>query len=158
MNRMAITVAGLFFLFMGCGVLVYAGETAEGHKEEAEHKEEKAKPEEKPRPDSAISFVMNLPEVKNWQKYLESKNEGKSLSIWGEENMLVDGGECSGIAVAETDAKSDDVHVWVRFCVTPGGRILVESKPKDPADEITFLQYDDWKKRCKPTPHSPGAC
>ncbi len=117
----------------------------------------KAKPTEKLRSGAVIGVVLELPEVKKWQQWVESGNNGHTLSAWGQDIMHVGDNACSDIAVAETDADGNS-HVWIHFCVTPGGAVMVETTPRSPEDEVTFMTYDEWKKKCFPTGRSPGIC
>lgn len=146
----SIITSALFFAVPLHGVAEeVAKEDAEGH--------EKKAPEEKAKPDSAVSFVSNLPEVKKWEEWLEGQGKGETLSAWGDALKQVDGKPCSEITVASVDAENN-THIWVYFCVTAGGSVLVETKPKTPEEAIAYLSYEDWKKKCHPTNKSPGIC
>ncbi len=132
------------------------------HEEAGEGGEhEKPKQEEKPRPDSEISSVMALPVVKEWQTTMTAKNDGTSITVWGEALKTVDDDfvgsfKCGGVAVGKTTG--DKTITWKRFCVTPGGKVWVESAPDPKTDEISYSTYDDWVAKCKPTSDSPGNC
>jgi hypothetical protein len=127
--------------------------------EEGEHGEKKAKQPEKPKPDSVISAVMALSEVQAWGKWIQSKNNGHSISAWGESMRTVEEhNQCWEVAVGEIDAAGDNIRVWKRFCVTQGGSVWVESRSKEFPDETTYVPYDSWKKECSPSSNSPGKC
>jgi len=137
----------------------YAGEegAAEKPKAEAEGGEhENPKEEEKARPDSVLSSVLVLPVVKAWKADIEAKGDGSTLTAWGEAVKMVNDYECWGVAVGKTNG--DKTNTWRRFCVTPGGRVWVESMPDPKDDEITYTIYDEWVSKCKPTSDSTGNC
>jgi len=137
-----------FAIFLLAGAVFAGEEAAEGEK--------KPKAPDKPRPDSAVSSVLQLPVVKEWQRWMESR-KGVHLTAWGEAVKEVDGHTCWDVAVGEESG--GEVHIWRRFCIMKAGiEILVESLPTDPLDEIHYFTYDDWLLKCQPSFNSPGKC
>ena len=125
--------------------------------EEEGDAEKKAKPPEKPKPDSAISQVLQLPEVKKWAEWITSQNDGRSITAWGEAIKTVGETQCWEVGIGESDP-SGNVKTWARFCQTQfGSDVWVETK-QPTSDEIIYLPYDKWISLCHPTYKSPGIC
>lgn len=147
-NRIPWICVAVLVAFFLAGTAVYSEEEGE---------EKKAKPPEKPRPDSAISTVLQLPEVKKWSHWAERMKDGSSLTVWGEAIKTVNDAECWDVAVGIN--KGLDTKVLARFCVMQVGLDLyVEGKQKDPMDAITYYPYEVWRKSCHPTESTAGRC
>ncbi|MEI7668770.1 MAG: hypothetical protein WCJ33_01650 [Pseudomonadota bacterium] len=131
---------------------------AEEHQisEEKGDEKEKKKPPEKPRPDSAISIIMNLREVKNWQNFIESKKDGSEIEIWGASLKTIEDFKCWEVAVAERNG--DEIKIFKRFCVMKSGLDIYIEKLPDENREIGYIKYEKWVSECKPTKNSPGNC
>jgi|GEM_PF-5728679 len=156
-KKNALSLVFVLFLTFQGGIVVYAEEAAPAQaQEDGEHTKKASPEEEKPRPDSAISTVMQLPEVVAWKKWIESRHN--EMEVWGESMKTVDGYKCWSVAVAERYADSEDFKVYKRFCVMKTGLdILVETMSAD-LQEVRYLSYEKWKSSCEPAFNSPGNC
>lgn len=134
----------------------HAASASEGEEagEGGEHK--KAKQPAKPLPDSAVSIVLQLPELQAWQRHIEAKNDGSTLTAWGDTIQETKDGKCWEVAVART--KDENSKVLKYFCVMQASRdILVEKPSEDPLAGVEFMPYEDWHKSC-PADAKPGTC
>ena len=174
MNLKIVYVLGIIVLALAARTVAAEEAAAPAVKGAEPAKEEKKKPSV----DSAVSFVLATPEVQKWKQSLESKNDGEFIAAWGEAMKDVAEKQCPSIDVVhKTDGENEGPHicecaevavaagrpsgdpqVWVHFCVTAGGNILFEKRPRNPNDEITYMLYDDWKSKCRPTGTAPGNC
>lgn len=139
----------LLLLLMSANIAIASDEEAAGEK--------KAHTPEKPSPDSAISVVLQLPEVQDWEKYINAGKDGAVFTIWGESVESIDGNKCWGVVVGKITTKR--TSVLKRFCVMQAGRdVWVEGAKNDSSDEVNFIQYEKWRDSCKPTARSTGTC
>lgn len=144
------------FLLLAAWVFAFAtiaaaDEGAEGG-EAAKHK-----PQPKPTPDSAVSVILDLPEVKAWQNWMDGK--GYTLEAWGESIRRIETDPCWEVAVAEkTGSGDDDIRPWIYFCVNRYSKDVTVEKEDKATGETIFMPYDSWKKNCHPLSNSPGKC
>lgn len=136
-------------------VVAQAALASEGG-EGGEGGEKKAKQPAKPLPDSAVSVILQLPEVQAWQHRIEAKENGNTLTAWGNAIQETKDGKCWEVAVARS--KGESTKILKYFCVMQASRdILVEKVAADPLDGVEFMPYEDWHKACPPNAY-PGAC
>jgi len=129
----------------------------EGHGEEKAKKQKKDDQQMKSRSDSAISQILQLPEVKKWKAWIESRNDGSYLDLWGEGVKQVEGSKCWGVAVARKT--EDDSTILARFYIMQTGlEIWVEQVSHEIPETISYFSYETWRKKCKPTENSAGSC
>jgi hypothetical protein len=139
------------------GNAVFAEEGgAESAKEGAEGEKPKGPPPKQP-PDSAISIVLELPEVKAWQTSMESK--GHSLDVWGEAIKTISGDPYWEVGVGEATRQDDDNRkLWAYFCVNKFSKDVLVEKEDTITHDITYISYAEWKKRCHPLYNFHGQC
>ena len=102
-----------------------------------------------------VGDVYNLAAVAEWRKTIESR--GGQLLVWGEYLTSINGQNYSRVAVGPKSR--GNTQVWKHFCVPQaGGDILVVSESADPAGDATYIPYDEWVGKCKPTGTSGGSC
>lgn len=120
------------------------------HGEHGDH----AKPPPTPSKGTPVGDVYHLPVVENWRKWMEA-NDGK-IAIWGESLTSINGQMYSRVAVGQNRG---GVVLWKHFNVpVAGGDVMVEQARANKTDDTTYLTYDDWVSKCKPTERSEGAC